>query len=140
MRLWLRCHDASPHGVVCLLSALCFPEIGTANPFEVWIALDQDVRRPRMEYPPLRVVRFSGVAFAEGVEHHRIESVQVKVYNPAKTTADCFKYRNKIGFDVALEALRDVLRTKRCTREQLWRYAKVCHMREVMQPYLEAVS
>ncbi len=129
-----------PHAIICLLSALRFHEIGTANPFEVWIALDQDVRRPQAEYPPLRIVRFSGKALTEGVERHRIESVQVKIYNPAKTVADCFKFRNKIGLDVAIEALRDCLRTKKCTREQLWQYAKVCRVAEVMRPYLEAVS
>lgn len=129
-----------PHGVVCLLSALRFHGIGTANPFEVWIALARDVRRPRVEYPPLRIMRFSGRALTEGVERHRIESVQVRVYNPAKTVADCFKYRNKIGLDVAIEALRDCLRTKKCTHDQLWQYATVCRVTEVMRPYLEAIS
>jgi predicted transcriptional regulator of viral defense system len=85
-------------------------------------------------------MRFSGKALTEGVEQHRIESVEVKVYNPAKTVADCFKYRNKIGLDVAIEALRDGLRSKKCTRAQLWQYAKVCRVTEVMRPYLEAVS
>lgn len=129
-----------PHGIICLLSALRFHEIGTANPFEVWIALDQDVRRPQVEYPPLRVVRFSGKALTEGVECHRIESVQVQIYCAAKTVADCFKFRNKIGLEVALEALRDCLRTKKCTYEKLWHYAKMCRVTEVMRPYLEAVS
>jgi len=129
-----------PHGIICLLSALRFHEIGTANPFEVWIALDQDVRRPQVEYPPLRIVRFSGRARTEGVDRHRIESVQVKIYNPAKTVADCSKFRNKIGLDVVFEALRDCLRTRKCTHEQLWQYAQVCRVTEVMRPYLEAVS
>lgn len=129
-----------PQGVVCLLSALRFHEMGTANPFEVWIALGRDARRPRVEYPPLRIMRFSGKALTEGVERHRIGSVRVQVYSPAKTVADCFKYRHKIGLDVALEALRDGLRTKKCTQEQLWRYAKVCRVTAVMRPYLEAVS
>jgi predicted transcriptional regulator of viral defense system len=129
-----------PHGIVCLLSALRFHEIGTANPFEVWIALARDVRRPQVEYPPLRTMRFSGKALTEGVGRHRIESVQVKVYNPAKTVADCFKYRNKIGLDVAIEALRDCLRSKKCTRTQLWQYAKICRVAEVIQPYLAALS
>jgi predicted transcriptional regulator of viral defense system len=129
-----------PHGIICLLSALRFHEIGTANPFEVWMALDQDVRRPQVEYPPLRIVRFSGKALLEGIEQRRIEAVPVKVYNPAKTVADCFKYRNKIGLDVAIETLRDCLRTKKCTHEQLWQYAKVCRVTEVMRPYLEAIS
>ena len=129
-----------PRGVICLLSALRYHEIGTTNPFEVWIALGQNVRRPQVEYPPLRIVRFSGKALTEGVEHPRIESVPVKVYNPAKTVADCFKYRNKIGLDVTIEALRDCLRTRKCTRTQLWHYAKICRVTEVMRPYLEAVS
>lgn len=129
-----------PHGVICLLSALRYHEIGTTNPSEVWMALDQDVRRPQVEYPPLRIVRFSGKALTEGIERHRIESVRVQVYNPAKTVADCFKYRNKIGLDVAIEALRDCLRSRKCTRELLWQYAKVCRVTEVMRPYLEAVS
>lgn len=129
-----------PHGIVCLLSALRFHEIGTANPFEVWIALARDVRRPQVEYPPLRTMRFSGKALTEGVERHRIESVQVKVYNPAKTVADCFKYRNKIGLDVAIEALRDCLRSRKSTRDQLWQYAKICRVAEVIRPYLAALS
>jgi len=128
-----------PHGVVCLLSALRFHGIGTANPFEVWMALARGVRRPRVEYPPLRTMRFSGKALMEGVERHRIESVQVQVYGPAKTVADCFKYRNKIGLDVALEALRDCLQSRKCTRDQLWQYAKICRVTEVMRPYLEVL-
>jgi predicted transcriptional regulator of viral defense system len=129
-----------PRGVICLLSALAFHEIGTQNPREVWLAIDRKARRPHVGYPPLHIVRFSGNALAEGVEYHRIESVQVQVYNPAKTVADCFKYRNKIGLDVAIEALRDCLRARQCTHEQLWQYAKVCRVTEVMRPYLEAIS
>lgn len=129
-----------PRGVICLLSALRFHDIGTANPFEVWMALDQGVRHPQVEYPPLRIVRFSGSALKEGVERYRIEGVRVTIYNPAKTVADCFKYRNKIGLDVAIEALRDCLRSRKCTRDHLWQYAKVCRVTAVMRPYLEAVS
>jgi predicted transcriptional regulator of viral defense system len=129
-----------PHGVVCLLSALRFHEIGTQNPHEIWMAIDFKARHPRVGNPPLRIVRFSGEALTEGVKQYRIEAVPVMVYNPAKTVADCFKYRNKIGLDVAMEALRDCLRTKKCTREQLWQYAKVCRVTEVMRPYLEAIS
>ncbi len=129
-----------PHGVICLLSALRFHEIGTANPFEVWIALRRDVRRPHVDYPPLHVVRFSGDAFSAGVEHHRIESVPISVYNPAKTVADCFKYRNKIGLDVAVEALRDCLHNGKCTRTELWQYARICRVANVMRPYMEALS
>jgi len=129
-----------PQGVVCLLSALRFHEIGTVNPFEVWIALPRDARRPRVDYPPLRIVRFSGNAFSAGAERHRIESVHVRIYNPAKTAADCFKYRNKIGLDIAIEAIRDCLQNRKCTMAQLWQYAKICRVTEVMRPYMEALS
>ena len=129
-----------PQGIICLLSALRLHEIGTQNPHEVWMAIDPKARRPRMGYPPLRIVRFSGKALTEGIKQHRIESVPVNVYNPAKTVADCFKYRNKIGLDVAIEALRDCLQGKKCTRAQLCQYAKVCRVTEVMRPYLEAIS
>jgi predicted transcriptional regulator of viral defense system len=128
-----------PHGVVCLLSALQFHGIGTQSPYEVWLALDRDVRRPRIEYPPLRIMRFSGKALTEGIEKHEIERVSVRIYNPAKTVADCFKYRNKIGLDVAIEALRDCRNSKKCTNTDLWKYAKVCRVTQVMKPYLEAL-
>ncbi len=129
-----------PRGVICLLSALRFHEIGTQNPHEVWIAIHPKARRPRVGYPPLRIVRFSGEALAEGIVQRRIGTVPVKIYNPAKTVADCFKYRNKIGLDVAIEALRDCLQSRKCTRDQIWQYAKVCRVTAVMRPYLEAVS
>ena len=129
----------APNGVICLLSALQFHNIGTQSPFEVWIALDRDVWRPRIEYPPLRIMRFSGKAFTQGIKEHLIEGVPVKIYNPAKTVADCFKYRNKIGLDVAIEALRECRDSKKCTNAQLWKYAKICRVAKVMKPYLEAV-
>lgn len=128
-----------PHGVLCLLSALRFHDLGTQSPFDVWVALDRMAARPRIDYPPLRIMRFSGKALTEGVEEYQIEGVPVKVYNPAKTVADCFKYRNKIGLDVALEALRDCLRTRKCTVDDLWHYAKICRVAKVMKPYLEAI-
>jgi len=128
-----------PHGVVCLLSALQFHGIGTQSPYEVWLALDRDVRRPHIEYPPLRIMRFSGEALNEGIEKHEIERVSVRIYSPAKTVADCFKYRNKIGLDVAIEALRDCRNSKKCTNADLWKYAKVCRVTQVMKPYLEAL-
>ena len=128
-----------PHGVVCLLSALQFHNIGTQSPFEVWLALDRNVRSPRIEYPPLRIMRFSGKAYSEGIEEHKIESVSVKIYTPAKTVADCFKYRNKIGLDVAIEALRDCRENKKCSNAKLWQYAKICRVTKVMEPYLEAI-
>ena len=128
-----------PHGVVCLLSALRFHDLTTQSPFEIWMAIDGKARAPKEDIIPLRIVRFSGKALTAGVETHSIEGVKVKVYNPAKTVADCFKYRNKIGLDVAIEALRDCWRKKRATSDELWRYAKVCRVSRVMRPYLESV-
>jgi predicted transcriptional regulator of viral defense system len=128
-----------PHGVVCLLSALRFHDLTTQSPFEVWMAIDGKARSPKEDIIPLRIVRFSGTALTAGVESHSIEGVKVKVYNPAKTVADCFKYRNKIGLDVAIEALRDCWRKKRATTDQLWHYAKVCRVARVMRPYLESM-
>lgn len=129
-----------PHGVICLLSALQFHGIGTQLPSQIWIAIDRRARRPALKYPPLRVVRYSGAALTEGVESHRIEGQTVRVYNVAKTVADCFKYRNKIGLDVALEALREARRAKKASADALWRYAKINRVANVMRPYLEAVA
>jgi predicted transcriptional regulator of viral defense system len=92
-----------PHGVICLLSALSYHEIGTQNPHEVWMAIDRAIRKPKVDYPPIRVFRFSGLSLKEGIEEIKIEGVSVRVYNPAKTVADCFKCRNKVGIDVAIE-------------------------------------
>jgi len=129
-----------PHGVICLLSALQFHGIGTQLPSEVWIAIDRRARRPALKYPPLRVVRYSGAALTEGAESHRVEGQTVRVYNVAKTVADCFKYRNKIGLDVALEALREARRAKKASADALWRYAKINRVANVIRPYLEAVA
>ena len=129
-----------PHGVVCLLSALRYHDLTTQAPFEVWLAVETDKWRPVVDYPPLRIVRFSGAAFTEGVEEHLVEGVTVRVYGVAKTIADCFKYRNKIGLDVALEALRDVRDRRLATNDALWRYAQVCRVANVMLPYLEALA
>jgi predicted transcriptional regulator of viral defense system len=129
-----------PRGVVCLLSALQFHGLTTQAPFEVWLAIDGKARLPRVDAPPLRIVRFSGAALTSGVQKHTLEGVVVHVYSPAKTVADCFKYRNKVGIDVALEALRDCLRQRKATIDELWRAAKVCRMSNVMRPYLEALA
>jgi predicted transcriptional regulator of viral defense system len=124
--------------VICLLSALQFHDLTTQAPFEVWMAIDVRARRPRGTTPPLRIVRFSGRALTEGVEVHEIEGVRVRVYGPAKTVADCFKYRNKIGLDVALEALRDYRRQHPAGMDELWHFAHTCRVSNVMRPYLEA--
>lgn len=128
-----------PRGVICLLTALGFHELTTQNPFEVWLAIGEKDWAPRVDYPPLRIVRFSGAARTSGVEERVIEGVAVKVYNPAKTVADCFKYRHKIGLDVALEALRDCWRQRRATMDELWQAAAVCRVANVMKPYLESL-
>jgi predicted transcriptional regulator of viral defense system len=127
-----------PHGVVCLLSALQFHNIGTQSPFEVWIAIERKSAKPRIDYPPVRIVRFSGKALSDGIEKRQIKGVEVKIFNKAKTIADCFKYRNKIGLGVALEALKDCRRQRLCTNDQLWEYAKICRVANIMKPYLEA--
>jgi len=129
-----------PNGVICLLSALSYHGLTTQTPFEVWMALDRTAWLPHVGNPKLRIVRFSGAAITDGIEETTIEGVSVRVYDVAKTVADCFKYRNKIGIDVAMEALRDAWRQKKCTMETLWRYAKVCRVRNVMRPYLEMLT
>jgi predicted transcriptional regulator of viral defense system len=130
---------AAPKAVICLLSALSFHQIGTQLPHEVWIALDRRSRRPSLRYPRLRVVRFGGDALTAGVETHGIEGETVRVYSVAKTIADTFKYRNKIGLDVALEALRDAWRARRFTMDKMYNYARICRVERVMRPYLEAL-
>ncbi len=131
---------AVPHGVICLLSALAFHEIGTQVPHEVWMAIDRRARRPALRHPPLRILRFTGEALSEGVETHRIEGQTVRVYGVAKTVADAFKYRNKIGLDVALEALREAWSAGRFTMDEIERYARICRVERVMRPYLEALA
>ena len=131
---------AVPQGVICLLSALQYHGLGTQLPSEVWMALDRRAWRPRLRYPPLRIVRYTGAALTQGVESHAIEGREVRVYSVAKTLADCFKYRNKIGLDVALEALREAWRRKRFTMDELDRYAAICRVQRVMRPYLEALT
>lgn len=129
-----------PQAIVCLLSALRFYNLTTQSPFEVWLAIPNKARAPRMDYPPLRIVRFSGPALTEGIEVHMIDGVPVRITGVAKTVADCFKYRNKIGLDVALEALREAWREKRVSTDELWRYAELCRVANVMRPYLESIT
>lgn len=128
-----------PHATVCLLSALVFHQITTQNPAEVWIALPPGSHTPRANGQRLRVVRFTGPALTEGRQEHRIEGVPVGIYSPAKTVADCFKLRNKIGLDVAIEALRECLRQRKATIREIHRFAKICRVARVMQPYLESL-
>lgn len=126
-----------PKAVVCLLSALQFHDLTTQLPHEVWVAVKRPSRPVKVD-SPIRVIYLSDAAFNAGIEKHNIEGVEVKVYCPAKTVADCFKYRNKIGLDVAIEALRDCFAQKKCTVDDIWKYAKVCRVSNVIRPYLEA--
>lgn len=128
------------NGVVCLLSALRLHGLTTQNPFEVWMAIDRKARFPKSDTPKIRLVRYSGEALTAGVEVRKIERVSVRVYGVAKTVADCYKYRNKIGLDVALEALRECRKKRACTMDELWHYAKICRVTNVMRPYLEAIA
>ena len=127
-------------GVACsnhagrALSAVQFHELTTQAPFEIWMAIEGKAWHPRSDWPVMRFVRFSGAALTEGIEEHCIEGVTVKVYTPAKTVADRFKYRNKIGLDVALEALRDCRQQRKCSNDDLWRYAEICRVANVMKP------
>lgn len=129
-----------PRGVVCLLSALRVHGIGTQAPFEVWLALPSNLPVPRLDHPSLRAIRMSGPALTEGIEPILIDDVEVPVFNAAKTVADCFKYRNKIGLEVALEALRDGWAQRKLTMDALWHYATVDRVANVMRPYLESIS
>ena len=129
----------TPEAVICLISALAFHEITLEVPHEVYIALPRGVRGPDLDYPPLRIFHFSGPALSEGVETHEINNVPVKIYSAAKTVADCFKFRNKIGVDVAVEALKLYLEHTKAGPRELLRYARICRVERVMQPYLEAL-
>ena len=126
-----------PQGIVCLMSALQFHELTTQFPSEVWMALPQNAWTPRADWPPMRFCHFSGKAFESGIATHVVEGIDVRIYNPPKSVADCFKFRNKIGLDVATEALKDCYRQRKATMDELWHYAQICRMNNVMKPYLE---
>jgi len=132
--------DRVPGGVLCLLTALQFHGMTVQFPHEIWMAIDVWARKPRIKYPPMRFVRFSGKARIEGVEEHRVRGGRVRVYGAAKTVADCFKYRNKIGLEVALEALKSYRAEKKGTADELWKYSRICRVSNVIRPYLEALA
>ena len=129
-----------PEARLCLLTALRLHGLTTQAPFEVWIAIGNKDRLPRLDWPPLRVLRFSGEALTAGLETRTMGSKQVRVTNVAKTVADCFKFRNLVGLDVAIEALRDALRARATSVDELWKYAHICRVTKVMRPYLEALA
>lgn len=130
----------APKVVFCLLTALRFHGITTQSPHDVWIAIGNKDHPPRLGYPQLRTTRFSPKALGAGVEVHRVDGVPLRVTSVAKTVADCFKFRNKVGLDVAMEALREARRARRATADDLWRFAEVDRVATVMRPYLEAIS
>ena len=129
-----------PRGVICLVSALRVHDIGTQAPHEVWLAIPHRMLSPRIDRPALRVIRMSGPSLTEGIDRLTVDGVEVPVFNAAKTIADCFKFRNKIGLDVALEALRDGWTRRKVTMDDLWRYAAVDRVANVMRPYLESIA
>lgn len=129
-----------PTGVVCLLSALRFHGLTTQDPFEVWMAVSHKAWRPRVDHPPLRLVFLTGRAHSEGVESHQMNGVTVRVFSAAKTVADCFKFRNKLGIDVAVEALREFRRVHPKGLETVWQFARVDRIARVIQPYIDSLA
>lgn len=128
-----------PQGVICLVSALAFHNLTTQVPHQVYVALPRGAEPPRVPFPPIRVFWFTEPAFKEGIEVRKLDGVPVRIYGPEKTVADCFKYRNKIGLDTAIEALRLYRERRKIRIDELLRYATVCRVRKIMQPYLEAL-
>jgi len=129
-----------PQAVFCLLTALQFHELTTQLPRQVWIAMPRGSHVPRLDYPPIKMVQMTSDVYAAGVEEHQRDGVTLRVYGAAKTVVDCFKHRNKIGLDVALEALKDARAKRKATADDLWRYAKLCRVANVMRPYLEVIE
>jgi predicted transcriptional regulator of viral defense system len=129
-----------PHGVICLLSALQFHGLTTQLPSEIWITIEAKAWQPKLKNIAVRFARNSGKAFGEGIQTHVLEGFPVRIYSPAKTVADCFKYRNKIGLDVAIEALRDCVKQKKATYAEIWQFAKICRVTNIIKPYMEAIA
>ena len=128
-----------PNGVICLISALAFHEITTQIPHEIYVALQRGSEKPIIDHPPMKIYRFSGQAFTDGMVIHEIDGVSVRIYNMEKTLADCFKFRNKIGLDTAVEAVRFYRERRRVNVDALMHFAKICRVENVMRPYLEAI-
>jgi len=129
-----------PQAVFCLLTALQFHELTTQLPRQVWIAMPRGSHAPKIDYPPLKMIQVTGEAYTEGIEVVEHDQIPLRVYNVAKTVADCFKHRHKIGLDVALEALKDARAKRKVTADDLWHYAKICRVANVMRPYLEMLE
>jgi predicted transcriptional regulator of viral defense system len=128
-----------PKGVVCLISALQYHELTLQMPAAVWMAIERTAWRPKIDYPRIRFVRFAEGSLTDGVVHHLVGGIEVPITEPAKTIVDCFRYRAKVGLDVAMEGLRAGLRRRRCTPDDLWRYAGKARVWSVMRPYVEAM-
>jgi predicted transcriptional regulator of viral defense system len=128
-----------PGGVICLISALAFHELTTQIPHEVHVALPRGAEEPRLDHPPIKIYRFTGKAFTEGVEIHEVDGVAVRIYSPEKTLADCFKFRNRIGLDTAIEAIRFYRERRNVKVDELMRYAAICRVEKIIRPYLEAL-
>ena len=128
-----------PKGIICLLSALSFHELTTQMPHQIWIAIDRKARKPKIEYPPVRVFHFSSASFTEGVETHSIMEQRVQIYSTAKTVIDCFRWKNEVGLDVAIEAAKDYLTRRDSSPSKLMKYAQACKVEKIVRPYLEAL-
>jgi predicted transcriptional regulator of viral defense system len=129
-----------PKGVICLLSALQFHGLTTQLPSEIWMTIEAKAWQPKLKNIPIRFARNSGKAFTEGIQTHTLEGFPVRFYSPAKTVADCFKYRNKIGLDIAIEALRDCVKQKKASYAAIWNFAKICRVTNIIKPYMETVA
>lgn len=129
-----------PQGVICLISALAYHGITTQIPHRVDVALPRGTKQPRLTFPPIRVFRFSAFLYKAGTETHRVDNIEVRVYNAAKTVADCFRFRNRIGIDVVVEALKLFHERKLAPMRELMKYARLCRVERVMMPYLEALQ
>jgi predicted transcriptional regulator of viral defense system len=130
---------AAPHGVICLISALSFHGLTTQIPHEIWLAVERKARRPKVTYPPVRTMFFTGACFREGIEVHHIMAQDVRIYNAPKTVIDCFRWRNAVGLDVALEAAREYLKQRGASPAKLMEYVKICKVEKLVTPYLEAM-
>ena len=128
-----------PGGVICLISALAFHRLTTQIPRKIWIAIRRDASKPRIKYPPISIHQFSNKSFSLGIEKHIFDKIPVKIYSPEKTIADCFKFRNKIGMNIVLEALSFYREQKEFNPSKLFKYAKICHVENVMKPYVESI-
>ena len=128
-----------PNGIICLISALAFHELTTQTPHYVWLAIERKTRKPKIEYPPLRVFFFSGDMFSRGITIHKIMNQKVKIYDAPKTVIDCFRWQKAVGLDVAIEAAKEYLKRRESSPSELVHYAKICKVEKLVRPYLQAI-